>query len=380
MIKKYLLVIVPFLAVIGFVVYQNFQHFSQDENYGTVHKIISMTVPRSVHTATILKNGQVFIAGGILDSRGIEINNKSTEFYDPLKNTFSKGPDMNRLRAGHTATLLEDGNILITGGFDSSGFLKDAELFITNEGTFEKVLSQMTQPRAAHTATLLNNGKVLIVGGVNGGIKANETIDLYDPNTRAFSQVGILNTSRTGHTASLLKNGDVLIVGGSSNWRTDVLSSCEIFNPQTNKLRMAGDLNIKRNKHAAVVLNNGNVLIIAGSSTALEISGRYNTAEIFDSKTQKFSLLPSHLNKSRFKITNAGAILPNGNAIIAGDGKYVEVFDINTMLFHTVKGNVESAYMYPTVTPLHDGQILITGGYDGNMIATNGAWLHKSNR
>jgi N-acetylneuraminic acid mutarotase len=333
-----------------------------------------------VHTATILKNGQVFIAGGILDSRGIEINNKSTEFYDPLKNTFSKGPDMNRLRAGHTATLLEDGNILITGGFDSSGFLKDAELFITNEGTFEKVLSQMTQPRAAHTATLLNNGKVLIVGGVNGGIKANETIDLYDPNTRAFSQVGILNTSRTGHTASLLKNGDVLIVGGSSNWRTDVLSSCEIFNPQTNKLRMAGDLNIKRNKHAAVVLNNGNVLIIAGSSTALEISGRYNTAEIFDSKTQKFSLLPSHLNKSRFKITNAGAILPNGNAIIAGDGKYVEVFDINTMLFHTVKGNVESAYMYPTVTPLHDGQILITGGYDGNMIATNGAWLHKSNR
>lgn len=374
--KYWIIISLTLLTITGYTWY-NFQYFLQDSTYGTVAPIGKMHVKRSVHTATLLKDGRIFLAGGIFKAVGIEENNSSTEFYNPATNSFSPGPRMSIKRAGHTATLLSNGNILITGGFNNEGFLKSAELFNVNTGKFEAVNGMLSEPRAAHTATLLQDGRIVILGGANGGVKANQHIDIYAPGINSISKINSLITARTGHTATLLNDGRVLIAGGSENWRSNVLNTCEVFDAATNTVSEITNLHLVRNKHAAVRLQDGKVLIIAGSDDAEVIGGRYRTCEIFDPITNTFQLLKIKLADNRFKITNAADILPNGNIIIAGDGKYVEVFDVKSKEFHTVKGSLEDAWMYPTVTTLPDGKVLIAGGYNGSMEPTNKAWIYS---
>src|SRR6266404_627112 len=105
----------------------------------------NMTTTRSGHTATLLQNGKVLIAGGA----GV-----SAEFYDPDSGAFTITGDMTRPRHGHTAVLLPSGKVLIAGGAGAS-----AELYDPNRGTFSAT-GDMVQVRVAHTATLLGNGKV----------------------------------------------------------------------------------------------------------------------------------------------------------------------------------------------------------------------------
>ena len=93
------------------------------------------------------------------------------------------------------------------------------------------------------------------------------------------------------------------------------------------------------------------------------------------SEVKVIQLLKDKLADSRFKITNAADLLPDGNVIIAGDGKYVELFHAKTQEFHTISGGVEEAWMYPTVTSLKGGKVLVTGGYNGRMEPTNKAWV-----
>jgi hypothetical protein len=125
-------------------------------------------------------------------------------------------------------------------------------------------------------------------------------------------------------------------------------------------------------------LQDGNVLIIAGSDDAAEIGGRYLTCELYNPETDSFKLLKEKLTDSRFKITNAADITPDGKVIIAGDGKYTEIFDNLSKDFFTASGSLEDSWMYPTVTTLQNGNVLVCGGYDGNMQPTNKAWIYKS--
>ncbi|MBL8157112.1 MAG: hypothetical protein JNM70_23265, partial [Anaerolineae bacterium] len=115
-------------------------------------------------------------------------------------------------RSVHTATLLPDGTVLIAGGMtDNERFLDDAELFDPVTGAFS-VVGQMMEPRSTHAAILLDTGKVLLVGGYGQGRLASA--ELYDPDTKTFSFAGTMNAPREGFTATLLNNGQVLIAGG----------------------------------------------------------------------------------------------------------------------------------------------------------------------
>lgn len=137
-------------------------------------------------------------------------------------------------------------------------------------------------------------------------------------------------------------------------------------------------LNIPRNKHYAALLDDGSVVIVAGSNDAEEIGGRYNTLEIFNPTTNKMSLVQGQLSEKRFKITNAGAKLKNGTIVIAGDGEKVEIFDPLVSSFFIAEGNISNSFMYPTVTTTSNNNVLITGGYDEDMQATNRAWLYTT--
>ncbi len=178
-----------------------------DPASGTFKATGSMTEPRSGHTATLLGDGRVLIAGG----------DASAEIYDPASGTFSATNAMNAGRSGHTATLLSNGKVLLIGPGNS------AEQFDPATSTFALVGAPVTGlPRVwagvyGATATLRNDGTVLVAGGrpypVNTVSAA--TASLFAPEAEGFVATGSLITGRDGHTATLLPDGSVLIVGGT---------------------------------------------------------------------------------------------------------------------------------------------------------------------
>jgi hypothetical protein len=131
----------------------------------------SMTVPRvsGSHTATLLSNGKVLIAGGDGINNNSRVILANAELYDPAAGTFAATGSMTTVRELHTATLLGDGMVLIAGGDNGANGLSfqtlaSAELHDPEAGAFAATGS-MTLPMAYHTATLLPSGMVLIVGG-----------------------------------------------------------------------------------------------------------------------------------------------------------------------------------------------------------------------
>jgi len=111
----------------------------------------------------------------------------------------------------HTATLLPNGKVLVAGGAIGYTPLASAELYDPATGTWTATESLHTA-RFFHTATLLPNGKVLVAGGAGNGYLASA--ELYDPATETWTATGSLHTARDLHTATLLPNGKVLVAGG----------------------------------------------------------------------------------------------------------------------------------------------------------------------
>jgi len=128
----------------------------------------------------------------------------------------------------HTATLLPNGKVLVAGGQqDTSTPLTIAELFDPGSGTWTNTGSLGIR-RWSHKATLLPNGKVLISGGLNSDFPAIGSVELYDPATQAWSPTGSLNIVRLLHTMTLLPDGKVLVAGGQDN-NFNLLDSAEIY-------------------------------------------------------------------------------------------------------------------------------------------------------
>jgi hypothetical protein len=254
----------------------------------------SMQVGRTQHTATLLADGRVLIAGGSTGNGVNYVPASSTEVYDPAAGSFAAAASMATARGGHTATMLPSGKVLIAGGQDGAAALASAELYDPATNTFSPTGS-MASPRNGHTATLLPNGKVLIVGGTSSGqidpavllIAAPfTTAELYDPATGKFSPTGSLATGRMAHTATLLSNGEVLITGGELNWSNSsngytITDSAEIYNAESGSFTATDPMLGGRFWHAATSLSDGSVLITGGTDGNLTLSSAeiYKTAQ-----------------------------------------------------------------------------------------------------
>jgi Galactose oxidase, central domain len=376
------ILLIVFLAFVGGAPSSNAQ------SVGTFTAIGNMSVPRSFHTATLLADGKVLIVGGAATTRlgGETQPVTSAELYDPNTGTFTPSASMATPMVFPTATLLNDGRVLVVGrGYPFDACLKNtAELYDPTTGTFSQTGSTVTNQLGGR-AILLNDGRVLIAGGASA-CPRNEPVpianpELYDPSTDIFTPTGPFATTGSNFyvnggpdisAVSLLPDGRVLIAGELNS---------ELYDPVTNTFSLTSPMTtlcfggptppLYIAGRTATLLANGKVLLTGGEH---EDCGRYASAELYEPLTQKFVAAGE---MTRQRDNHAATLLPDGTVLIsggetsncdsrgcffAGTTTNVEAYDSFTRAF-TVLGNMTARRAGHTVTLLLDGNVLIAGGY-----------------
>jgi hypothetical protein len=325
----------------------------------------------------LLLDGRVLCAGGQTD---FDVILRSTEIYDPAKQTFTSSGNMTTTRSQHTATLLPDGMVLIVGGDGAAG---SAELYDPSNGTFTATGS-LLMAREGFNATLLANGKVLITGGVARSTEFGEVVadaELYDPSTKVFTPAGTyagslakpaIAISGFASTSALLPDGTVLFA---------TEPSAQIYDPASFTFRLTDAMFVSTpfgtfqpdyiDGQTATLLLNGKILIAGGEQEDL---GRFNSAELFDAASNLFVPTGSML-KARHEHT--ATLLPDGTVLMAGgqsqmcDMKmycYFSGTESSADLYDPVKGaftdagNMTAPRDWHTATLLNSGNVLLAGG------------------
>jgi hypothetical protein len=280
----------------------------------------SLGTARYDHTATLLPNGKVLVAGGTDNSFHAVT---SAELYNPASGTWMATGSMNSSGSVATATLLANGKVLVTE-YNGNGVPASAELYDPTSGTWT-VTGSLATTRRLNTATLLLNGKVLVTGGY-GSTGSLATAELYDPASGTWTATGSLATPRVRHITTLLPNGKVLVEGGSNDSNTS-LASAELYDPASGTWTATGSLANARNNHTATLLPNGKVLVAGGYNGSSLV---FASSELYDPASGTW--------------TATGDLL-------------------------TVRG-------LPTATLLPNGQVLVAGGFDGSGVSTTSAELY----
>jgi hypothetical protein len=337
---------------------------------GSITPAAPMLEPRSGHTATLLSDGKVLIAGGMRRNQDFY---RSAELYDPATGKFQRTGEMSVGRVGHIAVLLRSGKVLIAGGWIGHGTTDTAEMYDPATGRFTTI-SKMATRRARPSATLLANGEVLLAGGDDrdGPDGAIASAEIFHPDTLRFQPTSSLHRPRSGHTATLLHDGRVLIAGGRSG---GLIAGTELYDPKSATFSETGNLIVPRYKHTAGLLPDGRVLI-AGGSDERDWRGAMNSAEVYDPRTGKFAAT-SPLNDSRFKLPDEAVQLASGQVLVSGGSTQVEIYDPERGNFLVASGRMNDAWHFMSETRLKDGGVLLAGGYPNNDQATTQTWIYR---
>jgi hypothetical protein len=270
---------------------------------------------RTTPGAVRLQNGRVLVVGGYAYTDTNAGPTASAELYDPTSRAWSSTGAMSTPRAFHTTTLLADGRVLVVGGAIGSfeaGFttLASAELYNPATGAFSAT-GALAGPRDLHTATLLDDGRVLVAG-----CATSPFAELYNPTTGAFSATGSPIGNRCVGTATLLPNGLVLLAGGGAFNEARSLQSAELFDPVAGTFRATGNMTTPRLGHTATLLPDGRVLIAGGVNRSSVSTETYLASmEIYDPATGAFSPAPSLATARSWHTANS---LSDGRVVFIG--------------------------------------------------------------
>jgi WD40 repeat protein len=269
----------------------------------------SMSTSRTGHTATLLPDGRVLVTGGYDNNRDFA----SAELYDPASGTWTATGSMIEERRYHTATLLLDGSVLVAGGFGNEpglDVLAAAELYDPRTGTWTATRSMVT-PRVYHKATLLADGRVLLIGGINSGPEGGPTVaDLYDPRSGSWTTTRTKVSPAQGDSATLLPDGRVLVVGGSSG------TSAQLFDPRSGSWAKTGSMGTPRRFHTATLLPDGTVLVTGGE---YETTPTCTSAELYDPGSGSWTTAPNMLVlRSAYSSNYTATLLADSTVLVAG--------------------------------------------------------------
>jgi N-acetylneuraminic acid mutarotase len=328
----------------------------------------AMNYSRAYHAAVLLADGRVLVAGGLgalgTTAAATTTALKQVEIYDPTTNAWTLKASMGTARIAPTATLLQNGKVLVTGGYSGSTYYATAELYNPATDTWSSAGTMTGVVRARHTATLLDNGKVLVVGGTNG-TTSNSTASLYNPATNTWSAtLGAPTTGRFYHTATLLSNGKVLIAGGV-NSGTASLNSAELYNPLLDTFAATPNMPAVRQQHSDTRLAAGQVLLTGGVGSGSTVIG---TTAIYDATANTWSTGAAMASPRK---GHEAALLTDGTVVVFGgvdgSGTYLTTEETynpapsNT--WSVVAHDYNDGHAYHTATTLQNGRVLMVGGY-----------------
>ena len=389
-------------------------YFELPDSYSPLKGTLS--TPRHFHTATYLgADGRdnrisVLITGGGQGTITIPTALSSTELYDPLTRTFTPGPDMAVERSVHTATRLADGRVLIVGGMDSSGVCtRSSEVYDPVTKTLAPTGDLGTE-RASHTATLLGDGRVLVTGGyqdytnpdtafATALASAQTTAEVWDPATGTWSPtVTTMSSKRAGHTATLLADGRVLLIGGViSGVSTGSISIAPVFTNTVDVFDPVTDLVVSESSmptqgrayHRAGLLPDGKVLVTGGVFAGGTFGEATATTAVWRWNNNEPGFLPWSTMASLEEDVGWHTQVPHGDGFLIQGGIEGPLFSLaGGSLAATHSGSAGVSSLQPvteiglnpglpgsttsprgnhTATVLHDGSVLILGGYDGNL-------------
>ena len=343
---------------------------------GTWTLAASVRTPRDGHTATLLPNGNVVVAGGENNNQALA----STEVYSPVTGAWAYAGNLNTARSNASAVLLPSGSILVAGGCTSNclgATTASAELFNSMSGKWSSTGS-MQKARTYFGMVLLPNGQVLVAGGctglnANGCSGVTAAAEIYNPGTGKFGSTGAMKAARGSFSLTLLANGQVLAAGGI-NAAGNPLRTAELYNPATGKWTLTGSMITARNEHTANLLSTGKVLVAGGENTAGVTTA--NT-ELYNPATGKWTAT-GNLNTSRLEHTST--MLMNGSVLLAGGNNVTangttvlssaEIYNPGTGVWSNT-GSLNTARVGHTATPLYSGKVIATSGSDANSDLTS---------
>jgi len=267
--------------------------------------------------------------------------------------SFALTGNLHTARGAHTATLLGNGQVLVAGGEGSTGLLSSAELYNPATGAWT-VTGGMSTPRIDHSATLLPNGQVLVAGGVvDSSGTATATAELYNPATGKWTITGSMAATRYGHGVALLQNGEVLVAGGVGviSGVSQATHTAELYNPSTGKWTATGSLNEGRIT-SATLLADGKVLM-AGAG-----SGR--SAEVYSNGawTLTAEMVNSHGGMREASLNTGNALAYGGTNLASYAGEF---YDPITNVW-TETHNLGVRPPSGPLTALANGDVLLCGG------------------
>lgn len=327
------------------------------------------------HTVTSLDaTGRILVVGG----RPVDGTRYcAAKIYDPVTKNWQPGGDLKICRDSHTATKLNSDSgsqILVAGGYtEPTGVLTDAELYDLRTKQWT-ITGPLNTPHSSHTATLLDDGRVLVVGGNSN---ATDRAEVYTPATRQWTYTGSLHTPRAGHTATLLSNGKVLVVGGV-NKAQGALADAELYDPQIGRWTPTPPPTVHRTRHTATLLSNGMVLVAGGED---ELGNPLTDVEIYDSTTNSWRRTQGSLQIAR---SRHDAILlppswrdmlrgrlPREHVLVVGgirSGDHIplveaEIYDVDTEGWNLVEPLLAARSEAKVAQLPYNGTVMIVAGY-----------------
>lgn len=311
----------------------------------------SLSTGRWAHTATLLQDGRLLIVGG---QESMSKASKVAEIFDPSTDTWANtGETLDKRGDGHTATLLNDGRVLVTGDNEEGS----SEIYDPSTGQWSYT-GTMNVERKSASATLLEDGRVLVSGGVDrtkAGRVELDSSEIYDPSTGEWTVTDTMEEIHSSHVTTLL-DGKVFLTG----WYLS-----EMYDPATDLWSPVGEPKRKdlARGTTATILNDGTVFMVGGARFPPnkwqgDPSHPVGSSEIYNPSDGSLATSTSMASPREY---HSAILLNNGDVLVVG-GISMESYNPATKIWTESGTLMHERDQMHSATMLNDGRILIAGG------------------